>query len=49
MILTSPHPWDPQNVSFPITPHSVNEEIEMRSVSTIQQDQYRHLGSGNGH
>ena len=49
IILTSPHPWDPQNVRFPETPYSVKEEIEMRSVSALRQDQYLHLGSMIGH
>ena len=56
IILTSPHPWDPQNVRFPETPYSVKEEMEKHNVSQLEvnskldvQCQVTRICHGYGH
>ena len=41
IVLTSPHPWNPQNVRFPSVSYSEQEEIERRSIKSIQVE-YSH-------
>ena len=46
VVLSSKHPWDPHSVTFPVPSRSVEEEMVVRNISTIQTD---HGGNADAH